>query len=322
MAAGNGLGFITGKKSKNADNLIELNNMKLKYGLLLILAVFTVPDSFSQERIGITGSVEWDNMQIKAAVSLDLASAGIRLPSGRTQGESLLSSGYLRLMRPSILELQVDSSSTIGDLVNRGEINLHEIEALALSAYSVPPALSHDLLSISAYYTMPLSKISSALLRHSRTTPAIRTLNPVSTANYTGIIIIASENLPVHGMKTTTLPIPCLFPKIWDSEMNLIYERSMLSSRDNSMVHYFAVQSIFQNNPSGLSPELKNIVGDKPLRIFATGVYGIMPTDLIIDINDALAIISSDNNRRLLAEGKVAVILNDSVLKREFKFED
>jgi len=296
--------------------------MKLKYGLLLILAVSAAAVSSSQEKIGITGSVEWNNMQIKASVSLDLASAGIRLPSGRIQGESLLSSGYLRLIQPGLLELQVDSSSTIGDLVNRGEFNMHEVETLALSAYSVPPALSPDLLSMSANYTMPLSGISSALLRHSRITPVIRTLNPVSTANYTGIIIIAAEDLPVHGMRTTALPVPCLFPKIWDSEMNLIYERSMLSSRSGLMVNYFTVQSIFQNNPSGLSSELMNVVGSKPLRIFATGVYGIKPTDLIIDINDALAIISSENNRRLLEEGKVAVILNDSVLKREFKFEE
>jgi hypothetical protein len=221
-------------------------------------------------------------------------------------------------MRPYILDLQADSSSTIADLINMGEFSLYEAEAIMLKAHSMPPALSPDMLNMTVSYDMPLSGVSGALLNHSRVTEVSRTLNPVSTASYTGIIIIASEELPVHGMRSTALPVPCLFPKIWDSEMNLIYERSMFASRDNLMAHYSTVKSIFQNTPSGLSPELQKIVGDRPLRIFASGVYGIKPTDLIIDRNDALLIISSDNNRRLLTEGKVAVILDDTVLKREF----
>jgi hypothetical protein len=286
-----------------------------------LLAFFAAAGVFADSKIGITGVVEWDNLQIRAAVSLDLASAGIRLPSGRSQGEVLLSDGYLRLIRSGILELQVDSSSTIADLVDRGEFSLAEAETLALAAHSMPPALSHDMRSISALYTVSISGVSSAFLRHIRPSAVARTLNPVSTASYTGIIIIASENLPVYGMKSADLPIPCLFPKIWDDEMNLIYERSMLQTRVTTMVRYSPPASIFQNNPSGLSAELRAVVGDRPLRIFARGVFGVKPTDLIIDRRDALSIISSDDNRRLLSEGKVAIILDESVLRREFSGE-
>jgi len=286
--------------------------------LCLLLAFFAASGVFADAKIGISGTLEWDTMQIKAAVSLDLASAGIKLPSGRTQGESLLKSEYLRLIQPGILELQVDSSSTIADLINRGEFSLPEAEALALMSQSVPPALSPDLKNIFASYTMRLSGVSAALLRHDRPLPVTRTLNPVSAAKYTGIIIIASENLPVHGRKSSALPVPCLFPKIWDSDMNLVYERNMLEVKDAAMVHYAPLQSVFQRNPSGLTPELTAVVGDRPLRIFARGVFGINPTDLIIDSNDALLIISHEENRRLLAEGKVAVILDDSVLRKEF----
>jgi hypothetical protein len=117
------------------------------------------------------------------------------------------------------------------------------------------------------------------------------------------------------------MPVPCLFPKIWDSEMNLIYERNMLEVQSTSMVSYAPLNSIFQKNPSGLSEELAAIVGERPLRIFAHGVFGIKPTDLIIDRSDAMLIISSEENRRLLSEGKVAILLNDSVLRREFSAE-
>lgn len=288
---------------------------------ILTLVLLTAAGAFSQAKMDISGVIEWDTMQIKAAVSLDLASAGIRLPSGRTQGETILNTGYLTMIRPGLLDLRVDSSSTIGDLVSRGEFSLLDVDALALNADSVPPALSPDMLSMTSSYTISLSGISAALLRHSRPSPTVRTLTPVSTARYTGIVIIASESLPIHGMRSSAMAIPCLFPKIWDSDMNLIYEKSMLESRDASMVRYASLQSIFQNNPSGLTPELQQAVGERPLRIFAKGVFGINPTDLIIDSNDAMLIISSQENRDLLSQGKVVIILDDSVLRKEFKTE-
>jgi hypothetical protein len=286
--------------------------------MIKILVFLTAMSLFAEPKIDISGKVEWDSMHIKADVSLDLASANIKLPSGRTQGESILSTGYLNLIRGGILDLLVDSSSTIADLVSRGEFSLHEAEAIAVNAQAIPPALSPDMQNMYSSYTINLSGVSSALLKHDRPAPIIRTLNPVSSAQYTGIIIIASQNLPVHGMKGTAQPIPCLFPKIWDSEMNLIYNRNMLESHNTPMVHYYPLQTIFQNNPSGLSTELREFVGERPLRIFARGVFGINPTDLIIERDDAMLIISSEENRRLLSTGKVAIILDDSVMKREF----
>ena len=271
-------------------------------------------------KIDFSGAIKWDSAFINAQVSLDLASAGIKLPAGRTHGESLLKDAYLNMMRSFILSMQFDSSSTLDDLVNRGELTLTEVDALALGAVSKSPSLSPDMRRITSSHSISLSKISSALLRHSRPLPITRTLNPVSSAQYTGIIIIASEEIPVHGMKSKALAVPCLFPKIWDSEMNLLYERQMLETRNTAMVNYSSAENIFQgNNPSGLTKELQERVGDKPLRIFAIGVFGSKPTDLIIDRSDALVIISSAENRRLLSQGKVVFIMNDKVLESKIE---
>jgi hypothetical protein len=100
--------------------------------------------------------------------------------------------------------------------------------------------------------------------------------------------------------------------------MNLIYERSMMDTgvaRRSAMVRYVSSAGVFRPTPSGLSPELAELVGNKPLRIIARGVYGIRPTDPIIDREDALLILSSEENLRLLREGRVAIMLDQSVLR-------
>ena len=273
---------------------------------------------FSQEKMEISGSVDWETMRFSAEVTLDLASAGLKLPAGRTQAESILSANYLGLIRPYLLELRADSSSTIGDLVSRGDITLTQTDIIMLGGSAVPPAMKPDLRRMSVSRTILLSSMSEYLIRHSRSSRIPRTLTPVSSASYTGIIIIAAEELPVYAMRSTALAVPCLFPKIWDSDMNLIYERNIMEARNVTMVRYSTPEKILQNNPSGLSPELRQIIGDRPVRIFARSVFGVNPTDLIIDREDALTIISSEENRQLLSQGKVVIILDDSVLRHGF----
>jgi hypothetical protein len=278
---------------------------------LLFCAVF----AFGQANIGIDGTVEWDKRELNAVVSLDLASAGLKLPNGRMQSEALIASEYVRLIRPGILHLQVDSSSNIADLLKRGEWSSSDIENIALQVRSVPPALSPDFSSLLASYTLNIDGIGAALIRHRRPAEIPMTLNPVSTPAYTGIIIIAAETLPIHGTKSSALIQPCLFPKIWDTEMKLIFERNMSNPGANTMVRYFTAQDIFTTSPSGLSPAMISVVGNRPLRIIARGLFGINPTDPIISHEDALQIISREENRNLLREGRIAIIIDDSMLK-------
>jgi len=284
-------------------------------GIIGFLFLFNAMAAFGQPKIGISGTVEWDKLEINAVVSLDMASAGLKLPNGRTQSEALIASEYVRLIRPGILNLQVDSSSNIADLVNRGEWNSYDVENIALQGRSIPSALSPDFSSLLAFYTLDIDGISTALIRHRRPAEIPRTLNPVAAPAYTGIIIIADEALPVHGMRGAALVRPCLFPKIWDAGMNLIYERNMLNPDIGTMIRYFTKQELFADGPSGLSPAIAAVVGSHPLRIFARGAFGANPTDLIINNDDALQIISSEANRALLREGRVALIVNETTLK-------
>jgi hypothetical protein len=254
-------------------------------------------------------------MEINAEVSLDLASAGIKLPTGRTRAEALIGAEYLRLIRPGILNLPVDSSSTISSLIDRGEFSLIQAENLALGARMVPHSLSPDLSALSAAYSVNLAEVGAGLIRHSRPAEIPRTLSPAPAPAYTGIIIIAGGELPVHGKNSAALPVPCLFPKIWDTGMNLIYERNMLEPRNTVMVRYAPAEAVFRPTPSGLAPEIAALTGPNPLRILARGVFGERPTDPVIDRTDALLIISSEENRRLLREGRVVIVLDGSVLK-------
>jgi hypothetical protein len=279
--------------------------------LLLFLATVAHGQTFS-----LNGALEWDKMEINAVVSLELASANVKLPAGRNLGEAMINSEYLRLLMPGLLGVQADSSATLGGMVERGELSMAEVEETIRSVRRTPSWLSPDLRHISSSYLINMADLSGHLVRHSRPAEIRRALGVLSVPAYTGIIIIAASSLPVHGMKSEALAVPCLFPKIWDTAMHLIFDRTMMERGRKTAVSYASQKSIFAENPSGLSPELTALVGSKPLKILARGLFGAKPTDIIIDAEDSLLVISSEENRRLLSEGKMVIILDETMLKK------
>ncbi|MDR0513253.1 MAG: polymerase [Treponema sp.] len=261
-----------------------------------------------------SAAVDWRNREVSAETSFNLAQAGLRLPAGRLMGEEMLHRAWPRLFRSELLSLRVDSSTTLGDLHASGALSLADVDAISRTAVAMPPSLSADLSSMIGRYTLNIEGISALLLTHGRTTAPEIPLIPVPTSDYSGIIIIAYRELPVWGRHGTAFIEPGLFPRIWDTEMNIIFERTMLSPDRTLMVHYADPQSIFRPTPSGLDGELAELVGPRPLRVFARQAFGIYPTDAVIDRNDALRIVSSAHNRRLLQEGRVIFVLDAGML--------
>ncbi|MDR0557952.1 MAG: polymerase [Treponema sp.] len=264
----------------------------------------------------IKSSVNWIDMEIRAQTALNLASANIKLPAGRGLAQKLVEDEYLRLIRPVVLNIQVDSSHTVADLLSDRELSLADIEGLSRPASKMPPALSKDMGFMQVSYTVSLKAMSGTLLRHTRPSPIRRPLSPVNAPVYTGIIIIATGSFPIHGRNTASLVQPCIFPKIWDTDMNLIYERSMTEpdKNKNGIVKYVPEEAVFRPTPSGMDAGMEAFAGKNPLRIIARGVFGTNPTDPIIDKNDALLILSSDENINLLRQARIVFVLDPAAL--------
>ena len=270
-----------------------------------------------QVRFNVSVSVDWLQRQFSAQASYNLSQAGVKLPTGRLMGEEILKNAYPQLLRPYLLSLRVDSDSVIKTVVDNGELSFDDIDSLSIGADKTPLSLSPDLAVMIGRYTIPMEKISALFTRHRQAAEPETPLLPVQTADYTGIIIIADRELPVHGRVSGALLEPCIFPKVWDTNMNLVYEREMSDpgNRESTLVHYALTETVFRPTPSGLEGELADLLGSRPLRIIARGVFGVHPTDPVIDREDALKILSTDNNRRLLREGRVVLVLNEKMLK-------
>jgi hypothetical protein len=284
--------------------------------LLPLLVFVLAPLGAQKADPEIKGNLNWEYMTFDVTIMLDMQMAGIKLPAGRIQAESLLEDKISFFIESFIMDVQADSSTTLGDMVIRGELMSG---SFARNTRYSPSAFSADLSAITERVAVSLTGIAAELIHHSRPRTIYPPLIPVPVRDYTGIVIIADENLPVHGRYSSALAVPCLFPKIWDSEMNLLYGRDMIDpqlGKENALVRYVSRESIMRSVPSAMDSNLIARVGENPLRIMARGIFGASPTDPVIDREDALLILSTENNRRLLREGRIAIVLDKKQLTR------
>jgi len=98
--------------------------------------------------------------------------------------------------------------------------------------------------------------------------------------------------------------VPCLFPRVFDEKMNTILERNIVAPE--AIYHW----SIVGYTDDLAAAALEERTGDNPLRIAASGVFGTSRTDLIISREDALRILALPENRALLREGRIVVVID------------
>lgn len=286
--------------------------MNIKRMLVIILFGFSLQALWSMDNnIGFTYRVDWETYTLHADGLLNFSAAGLSLPGGRAQAEEIVDMEFPRLARPFLLRLPVDSSTDLETHINQGHYSLLALDKTIAEAVKSAPSLTTDLQKLRVSYAINLNSIITSLIRHTNPAPIPRSLVPVAVRPYTGIIIFADSELPVHGRAGLSNTVPCLFPKIWDSEMNLIYERNMVDPQlagERGIVRYAHAAQVLSDTPSGIDPSLQSLIGNDPMRILARGLFGIRTTDIIIDRQDALSIIGNEQNRQLLKEGRVVII--------------
>jgi len=252
--------------------------------------------------------IDWTKQQFVSSVSFDTEKAGISLPSGKNAATESMYLKLPALIKDPLLSLYVDNAKQLGDFVLDGTLTLEEITDIVYGGKMTSAVFKSGKLTLSLTNTIAVPSISGMLLR--QRTPYAPPVPIASTASrtYSGIVIDARGKLPVHGEYVKSVVSPCFFPRIWDENMDLIYERDMASfdaARLRGIVLYGETDDIRAYHER---------IGYDPLYIKAYKVYGKNRTDPVIRSSDALRILTVAQNRALLKEGKVVVILDKGEL--------
>ena len=251
----------------------------------------------------------WETAQVDSKITIDLNKSGLYLPTDRNAAIRLIQQNRSSLLKNAYLSILVDSSHRIGNYLAEEKISFTDINTVINNGKSTAPILSQELQTAIIYHQNPLQELANLFVKH--TAPYTPSFFPFGTASkvYTGILIDARGQLPVHGEYSSEQLNPCLFPKIWNKNMNLIYEKNIVDpdqAKKHSIVLYTGTLD---------ESEYRDRIGTEPLRIIARGVFGDNRTDPIISNEDAERILAKKENIELLRQGKIVIVCDKDTLQ-------
>lgn len=251
----------------------------------------------------------WETAQVDSKITIDLNKSGLYLPTDRNAAIRLIQQNRSSLLKNAYLSILVDSSHRIGNYLAEEKISFTDINTVINNGKSTAPILSQELQTAIIYHQNPLQELANLFVKHNA--PYTPSFFPFGTASkvYTGILIDARGQLPVHGEYSSEQLNPCLFPKIWNKNMNLIYEKNIVDP-DQAKKHSIALYTGTLDE-SGY----RDRIGTEPLRIIARGVFGDNRTDPIISNEDAERILAKKENIELLRQGKIVIVCDKDTLQ-------
>ena len=251
----------------------------------------------------------WETAQVDSKITIDLNKSGLYLPTDRNAAIRLIQQNRSSLLKNAYLSILVDSSHRIGNYLAEEKIALTDINNTINNGKSTAPILSQELQTAIIYHQNSLQELANLFVKHNA--PYTPPFFPLGTASkvYTGILIDARGQLPVHGEYSNEQLNPCLFPKIWNKNMNLIYEKNIvdpIQAKKQGIVLYTDTLD---------ESKYRDRVGTAPLRIIARGVFGDNRTDPIISDEDAERILAKRENIELLRQGKIVIVCDKDTLQ-------
>lgn len=292
-------------------------DLKLTEIVLLFMFTAVIPcsgqtQSFSgSARAGATGSqlalsVDWEGRTVTIEITEPIPEANRNFPAARYRSEREIEARLPDYLRTALSGFTVTSRETAAEIVQRSPALMYELERLSTRAVKEWSRLTRDFSSISMRYSLPIHpELASLFVNHSRTYTPPRLLEYVPTAEYTGIVIYAKGLYPVRGESVSARLRPCLLPRIYDSEMNLLLSEGMVEP--GLLTRSGLVSYSFSADESVIA----RTAGHRPLYLIAQEIFGVYRSDLVIPAADAAKILADERNRNLLTSGKILVICDE-----------
>lgn len=254
------------------------------------------------------GSIDWQKQVLFLEIEGNGPSSGSNAPAATTALEKRIQETLPRILTTSVTTIQVDSQKTLGEGMEESETLAAQVLLSASKGKAGLPRYSPSLSLISVEYRFPLFEVFGPLfVQHTQPMEVPHVLSWVPSANFSGIVIYAKGELPLFGERRSTRLKPALFPELYMEPMDPVL---LLPMGDPSYLGRWGIAAYSSSFDEG--PFIERI-GYNPLRVFAVGLFGKYPTDIILSREDGYRILSRPNNRRLLKEGRILIITDATV---------
>lgn len=282
--------------------------VRKKYTVLFAFLAFAALSAAAAEGLEFDADsrVDWENGVLMIDIETDITSS-TSPGEARVAAEERLRQEIATVFCDALCALNLDSYRSVKEAVEGDRTTLASLLELGSEAIPLNIYLNTTLDTLIAKYEFNFyPDIIKVFSRHTQAYDPVDILEYVPAVEYTGIVIYAKGEYPVHGedpARKNPEPFhPSLLPKLYDTNMELVAEARMMDPE------YLAGWGVFGYTNTTDYLRHKERIGPAPLLTIARAVFGDNRTDLLIPVDAAKSILATDANRKLVREGRVLVI--------------
>lgn len=269
----------------------------------LIFLLLATAGLVSAQEIEWESSFDWTQGELRLVAEAPIDRSGANAPAAAHRAEREIESELPGELVNALMPLRIDSRRTLGEELQRDPSLYARIASLADRVQRLMTRPDRSLSRLRVTYRFDLYPgLPRLLLRDDLPLPFRRILGWVPAGSYTGVVIYAAEPLPLHGTQITSTIEPSLLPEIFDEQMNEVLTREQL---DQQWVERWGVAAY--TGSLDIS-EFTERIGQNPKPILARRLFGVSPTDIVVSGADARELLATEDNRRLLREGRILII--------------
>jgi len=271
--------------------------------LLLPLACVSVNADSSAGVVKADSYIDWEGGDFVLETSFSFNDKTPLSPELRLRALNSIRRELPSLFLQQVSGLVLDSRTLVGDVIESSPQLGRRMMELADHGRPVRANFAEDFSRFTQVFRYRIfPEMAESFITHRTAAAQIAELKYVPTGSYSGIVIFVEEELPLYGTHRTAALEPALFPQIYDADMNLVFDKYMV---DPERILEWGPVRYFQ--PDEMD-RIHSRVGELPLYIYASSLFGTHPADLIISNRSAGRIRASDHMLSLLKEGKIAII--------------
>ncbi|MCX7786168.1 MAG: hypothetical protein N2442_00555 [Spirochaetes bacterium] len=254
------------------------------------------------------GTIDWQKQLLSLEIVGNEPPSGPNVPAASIAMERRIQQALPRIFIRSVTTLQVDSQKTLGERMEESATLASQVLLAASKSKPGLPRYSPSMIPISIDYRFPLFEVFGPLfIQYTQPMEVPHVLSWVPSANFSGIVIYAKGELPLYGEHRSAQLKPALFPELYMEPMDPVFQLPMGDPSYIGKWGVAAYSSSFDERP------FIERIGYNPLRLFAIGLFGKYPTDILLSREDGYKILSRPHNRRLLKEGRILIITDSTI---------
>jgi hypothetical protein len=281
------------------------------FGLVCLFGLFLLHSPSAQDiQISTDSELDWQRGTIRVTITAEAAPGADIRPEFIHRARRRIDAEFPGALFNALLPLNVDSVRIVREVVQAQPELASRITNLAAQAKSGLPHPNPTATALERIFEVPIfPDFVRLFMNHEIPFRMEDVISWVPTTDFTGIVIYAADPLPLRGTDKEVYPAPALLPELYDENLRPVLEQDMVDPESGRRWGVVAYSAHTDEDP------WRHRIGPRPLRIMAREVYGIHPTDLIIDEDDADLILASDHNRELLRTGRILVVLHPSQIR-------